>query len=813
MAPAPQDRLSPPGGAGYSSDSLVVGDGTWDLSRNTFLLPNLQGVNFDTMRYNGMGNRFASLAQYHRIVLAHAILAALVFLLIVPAAIMTARFYTQRPGYAVVFHAQMQILAGLMLLAVFILGYFAVGPSRSLTNPHHGIGVAIFVLFTLQLVGGRLVRHIVKMRSLRIMIHQWCGRAIALLGIVQVPLGLTLYGSPKYVFVLYTLWMIFLLLVYFALSYRSAGRRELYMSGGTAARSEAGRSRVTESEYLSNNPRPEPGSGRFKWLGPLAALGGLALASSRNKERARSRSRSRARSRSYSRGPAGDLGHSRRGSESYLSDKETELTSPRTGRGAGGGGGFSKLVGGAAAAFGVSKLVSGLTGRRRGGERDDDYSAVATETPRRQRSGRGPLAPTASEFSSDYTDNYGRRLHDGTNTSFLPPSANPPPPVAGEGRRPTTPRPMYARSAADRDESDYTSYVSPSRRTSGDRSGGGFAKGLLSGLGAGWFAKKMADRRSRREDARLRDEEEMRAGTHGPRYTGDGHPSPTRRSRLPTRRRSQTVSEVTESSINIPPSAPQHGRSRSNVEHVSMPPMPPDPDTPERRTSSRRRREGERAQAEAVARASDLAIHQGHAHNNTRGTRQPSPQGRPLSVKLKMHDDRDRNVTLRRLTEEEAARANRGHEGGHGESESSISGLESTGYGRRYRREPSQQGRMERAAERVAERKVRVVEEENDDLSPLSPPQPSFAKTARRNGGKDSAYYSGGGGGPSGAPPVSSQTASSGGSPDSHATWSQMTPSPAGKMDSAEDRRRRRRQERRAAASTTSRPSGQDMFE
>lgn len=45
--------LSDPGSSVYSSDSLYVGDGTWDSQRNTFLLPNLMGVNFDTMRYNG----------------------------------------------------------------------------------------------------------------------------------------------------------------------------------------------------------------------------------------------------------------------------------------------------------------------------------------------------------------------------------------------------------------------------------------------------------------------------------------------------------------------------------------------------------------------------------------------------------------------------------------------------------------------------------------------------------------------------------------------------------------------------------------
>jgi hypothetical protein len=51
---APADTFSPPGGASYSSNTLSVGDGTWDFTKNTFLLPNLMGLNFETMRYNGM---------------------------------------------------------------------------------------------------------------------------------------------------------------------------------------------------------------------------------------------------------------------------------------------------------------------------------------------------------------------------------------------------------------------------------------------------------------------------------------------------------------------------------------------------------------------------------------------------------------------------------------------------------------------------------------------------------------------------------------------------------------------------------------
>jgi hypothetical protein len=52
MAPT-GDEFSSPGSVNYDSETMVVGDGTWDFSKNTFLLPNLEGFNFDTMRYNG----------------------------------------------------------------------------------------------------------------------------------------------------------------------------------------------------------------------------------------------------------------------------------------------------------------------------------------------------------------------------------------------------------------------------------------------------------------------------------------------------------------------------------------------------------------------------------------------------------------------------------------------------------------------------------------------------------------------------------------------------------------------------------------
>ncbi len=104
-----------------------------------------------------MGNRFATLPQYHNLIRAHGIIAAIVFLGIVPAAILTARFYHGRPGWNVRVHIWLQILTVLLTTVIFVLGWFAVGPNRSLSNPHHSIGLAIYVLVLFQALGGWFV--------------------------------------------------------------------------------------------------------------------------------------------------------------------------------------------------------------------------------------------------------------------------------------------------------------------------------------------------------------------------------------------------------------------------------------------------------------------------------------------------------------------------------------------------------------------------------------------------------------------------------------------------------------------------------
>ncbi|KAL1880638.1 hypothetical protein Daus18300_001249 [Diaporthe australafricana] len=898
---APLNDMSAPGTASYDSATMKVGDGTWDFTKNDFLLPNLVGLNFETMQYNGpdlesppltsssfrtfigMGNRFSTLAQYHTLIKAHGIIGAIVFCFIVPIAIFYARFYTKRPGYAIRYHAYLQILAVLLTTVVFILGWFSVGPERSLTNPHHGIGVAIYTLILLQIVGGRLIKNI-RGRSLRVMLHQWFGRTIALLGIAQVPLGLALYGSPKYTFILFAIWMAFLLLLYFILEYRAYDRPDYVVRDG--------RSEVVRTERKSSG-------GGSRWLRPLAAGGATwALLRGRKKEQSRSRSRSRVRSRSRSRAP--EVIPSRRAS--YVEDeKYTDRYSERPRRSTDEhGGGFMNKFLGVGAGLGAGALIGRMMGKRKRGVEDDEYSAVATDTPSRRRpsrSGRRHSGTIYSEESEEY-----RR--DGHRSPLLPgpggPSAMAAAVSAAESRhgarrssRPITPPPSHRRGDTRVNESvldsDYSSYVSPSRRERvGSHSGRGAAeKGLLAGLGLGWFAKKMRDRREQKEEDRMRiEDEERRAGHYSPRYTGDGYSNSPRRDSRRTSirpagpiRRGTSPSRLTEDSSLIEPrplsgyeshppldplptggyrppptaasgpapppvgqyanlvSAPApgvvpvpvpvdggtHSRTHSHQSVVDMPLMPGDPHgvlhtarssesesylSRRDRRSQSRRRAGDDAAAAAAASAGVLAAEQ-EAQRRAESDRETSSNRTPpVSVKVKVHDDKDRNVTLRRLTEQEALAARRARRQ-RTESMSSLSGSEAPGGSSRtrYRRDTSRRRAAEEGAESAAE----------SSLSPLPQPTPAFAGGRKP---KDSAYYSGQPlqqYGPAGATPAAGATVSSLGSiqsPGSHGTWSGMSPvggpsasggvaaaqpSEASATASAADRRRRRRMERQNA--------------
>ena len=101
-----------------------------------------------------MGNRFSEVPEYHSVIRGHGIVAAITFLVIVPTAIMVARFQDRRPVWAIQVHIWLQIITVLLSTVIVILGFIAVGPLRALSNPHHGIGLAIYVMVLNQTIGG-----------------------------------------------------------------------------------------------------------------------------------------------------------------------------------------------------------------------------------------------------------------------------------------------------------------------------------------------------------------------------------------------------------------------------------------------------------------------------------------------------------------------------------------------------------------------------------------------------------------------------------------------------------------------------------
>jgi hypothetical protein len=727
--------------------------------------------------------------QYHYLVRAHAIIAVIAFLFLLPASIMFARFYAKVPGRGVRMHMYLNILILGLSTVAFILGFMAVGPSRNLTNPHHGIGVAIYVLIIVQVLGGNWMRKKLNKKRprrppIKMMLHQWIGRATAILGVIQVPLGLTLYGSPKWTFILYTLWMTFLLLLYFINSYKASGVIEDigYKSG-----------MVIEKKKKS-------GGGLGKIIAPIAAGAGMAWLASRLGGR-----------EDHHRDEVIPSRHgSRRNSGSYVEDEKYEERKS--------GGWMKKLLAGGAA-VGALALAKRWYDKRNA--RDDEYESVAPDTPNRRR----PRVEELSDYSASEIEV--RRAEHGR-----------PPPAAieataaaaaisaadGGGRRPRTPEPLRTPRRHRRDSYDSDpSMASPSRREEKSHTARNAILGGMGLGGLGWLGKKFKDNKDRKEEERLdairrREEEDerrmeadRRRGGRPSRYTGDGYPSARAHgARRDDMTESDLSSDVTNTPIRARPGGPMpplsagvlpgaaaaaaapsiipSGSRHEIIDPVPMPSGPPRNDYMGsesvgydsagggnvRRQSSRGRREAEAAAATAGAALAAAEMESRHHRDQSQGYR--SGESRPAaSVKMRVHDDPNRNVTLRRLTEEEAAaerEARRSSRRRRANSASSFSDADTAPSRRRYRRDALD---AEIAAEKRAEAGAGGPGPE-----PLSPPRPAFAGGRQP---KDSAYYSGpGAGGPSTAP------SGLGSSPGS---WSALSPGGAGE-DTAERRRRRR---------------------
>lgn len=168
---------------------------------------------------------------------------------------------------------------------------------------------------------------------LGVQIHRWLGRALAILGIAQIPLGLTLYGSPKVLFILFAVAAFAYLIVYFILSY-------LYDTEGYQQASEHG-SRYTGPSVMEEQHH-HSGFGKALAGGALGA--GLA-------SMFRRRPRSRTSSQAYE-------------DSRYSDEKHSDEPPPRQ------GGGLVKKLLEAGALAGAGMLAKKWWDRRK--DREDD---------------------------------------------------------------------------------------------------------------------------------------------------------------------------------------------------------------------------------------------------------------------------------------------------------------------------------------------------------------------------------------------------------------------------------------------------------
>ncbi|KAI1004775.1 hypothetical protein K3495_g3443 [Podosphaera aphanis] len=766
---APTDSLSPAGSSTYSSNLMYVGDGTWDASRNTFLLPNLVGVNFEMMRYNGMGNRFRSFAQYHQIIISHGILAAITFLLLVPTAIFIAQFHSHSAFWATRLHIYIQITTILLSTAVFTLGWFAVGPARSFTNPHHGIGATIYLLVLLQALIGfflhrRPQRKSIKKYIITYIAHQWTGRATALLGFAQVALGLTLYGSPKFLFVLHHL---------------------LNMTTGTKI--------VINGKLIEDQRTKRLGN----FLGPVSFGAGTTALFHQLDHKDKSQSDSRTPKEKV----VSARRHSRRRSESTINEKEYEGRHTKDEE----SGNTGKVL----SIAGVTGLAKSWNNKKQ--KTEDDAASSDSDTPSKRH--RRPRRDSVATYEKKISE---KPLEDSqSKSSKLIPIARDP--VATGALNHSEPRlstlkPMHRRESYDSDSSlDDTTISRPHRQKKVPESQGK----VFSLFGIGWLAKKMKNQTNLKDSERakaqlIEDERRDRLRDTPSRLSRNRSPKSAFRIRRGSSTNSSDLSSDDDSRPGTKPDIPtslikkaisqsksqQPDKAISNDEILSMPRLPQEPhriphqssntvshiaprEKQERRNSSSRRREGETAAAAALLEAANLEAEEKRQRHSSRSRviEHPSSASEgprtPVSVKIQI-PDKD-HITLRRLTSAEAAAEKEVRKSNprfkRAGSVSSISGFDTAVSNRRYRR-------SERDAERRSEPPVS-----------LAPPSPAISRKP-----KDGAYYSGGlmSSGSNLLP-----TGTVGLGLDGHESWSVMSPSARGDNgDAAAERRRRRRQER-----------------
>ncbi|CAG8459603.1 11737_t:CDS:2 [Diversispora eburnea] len=170
------------------------------------------------------------LSTYDKYIISHGLIMFLTWGLIVPGAIFIARFARNViPQGWFRLHWGIQLFLAAPLLVIGLLLAIGAGVKFNPGNTHEMLGVILIGLFFGQLTLG-WIHHKLYDSSRKYIpwwtkLHWWWGRIIALLGFVQITLGLGEYNVGKtLVFLLYT-WVIFIIVSYIGLAYFYVNKR------------------------------------------------------------------------------------------------------------------------------------------------------------------------------------------------------------------------------------------------------------------------------------------------------------------------------------------------------------------------------------------------------------------------------------------------------------------------------------------------------------------------------------------------------------------------------------------------------------
>ena len=295
------------------------------------------------------------------------------------------------------------------------------------------------------------------------------GFILALLGIVQIPLGLTLYGSPKVLFILFAIAVFTLLVAFFVLSY-------LYDNGGYSMGSDYD-SRPSYVSGPSSAEEEHHHSGLKKWAGAALAAAAMAKLFKR-------------------RSHGGDESHSYSDSRtSYMDEKYSDEGAHH--------GGWKKKLLEAGALGGAALFAKKLFDKKR--NRDDDYSESGTYSRAHTRSDS-----MSEEMLGRMEDGRPEPTH---RTPLNRPPSRPP-------SRPQSPGSSYYNST-------YMSYNNDPKPSAGNALFGAGALAAMKNLFSG--RKGNAEQQRVEEMRRQEIEDEKAARANNKRYTGDGHYPPNRR--------------------------------------------------------------------------------------------------------------------------------------------------------------------------------------------------------------------------------------------------------------------------------------------